>query len=32
MKFYIAGKINGLENYKEIFQEAERKLKHLLKK
>lgn len=27
MKFYIAGKINGLENYKEIFKEAEEKLK-----
>lgn len=26
MKIYIAGKINGLENYKEKFKEAENKL------
>lgn len=27
MKIYIAGKVRGLENYKEIFKEAEIKLK-----
>ena len=26
MKVYIAGKVNGLENYKEVFKEAEDKL------
>lgn len=28
MKFYIAGKITGLKNYKENFNKAEEKLKN----